>query len=67
MILSVPMTPALSKKLDALIESGVASNKAEAARKAIEHLAEEQAIAAVLKAQKEPSLKGDLDDLAKKL
>lgn len=67
MTLSVPMTPGLSKKLDAIIESGVASNKADAARKAIEYFAEEQAIAAVLKAEKEPSLKGDLDDLAKKL
>lgn len=71
MTLSVPMTPGLSKKLDAIIESGVASNKADAARKAIEYFAQEQAIAAVLKAEKEVKegkiLRGDLDKLVEKL
>lgn len=67
MILSVPLTPELSKKMDDLVKAGVAANKADAARKAIEFFAEEHAVAVILKAQNEPNLKGDLDDLARKL
>lgn len=71
MILSVPLTPELSKMVDKLVKDGVATNKADLARKAIERLAEEHAIQVVLDAEKELAdgklLKGDLDDLAKKL
>ena len=67
MVLSVPLSPELSKKMDNLVNAGVAANKADAARKAIELFAEEHAVQAVLKAQNEPNLKGDLDDLASKL
>lgn len=71
MLLSVPLTPELSKMIDKLIQDGVATNKADLARKAIERLAEEHAIQVVLDAEKELAdgklLKGDLDDLAKKL
>jgi len=69
--LSVPLTPELSKMIDKMVESGVGANKAEVARKAIEYFAEEKAIEAVLKAEKEVAegkiLRGDLDELAKKL
>lgn len=69
--LSVPLTPELSKMIDKLIQNGVASNKAELARKAIEYFAREQAIQDVLQADKELAdgkvLKGDLDEIAKKL
>lgn len=65
-MLSVPLTPELEQKINRLVEDGVAPNKAELARKAIEFFAEQQAIEDVLKAQNEPNLKGDLDELAKR-
>jgi len=70
-ILSVPLTPELSKMIDKMVEAGVGANKADVARKAIERLAEEKAIESVLQAEKEVKdgkvLHGDLDDLAKKI
>jgi Arc/MetJ-type ribon-helix-helix transcriptional regulator len=42
-------------------------NKAAVVRRALRLLAEQEAIAAVLKADQEPSVRGDLDKLAKKL
>lgn len=69
--LSVPLTPELSKIMDKLVEDGVAANKADAARKAIEFYAENQAIEDVLRAEREAKdgkiLKGNLDELAKKI
>ncbi|NIA02011.1 MAG: hypothetical protein GWP15_01375 [Nitrospirae bacterium] len=52
--------------IDKMIEDGVAPNKAELARKAIEKYAEDQAVQAVLDAEREPSLSGNLRELAKK-
>lgn len=65
--LSVPLSQEIMQGIEKLVAEGVAENKAELARKAIKFYLEEQAIQAVLKASKEPSLKGNLDDLAKKL
>lgn len=65
--LSVPLSPEMLKAIDRLVEQGVVSNKAEAARQALQLYIEDQAVQAVLKASKEPTLKGNLDDLAKKL
>lgn len=66
-VLSVPLPHDMMKSLEQLVQRGVAQNKAEAARKAIQLYLEDQAVEAVLKASKEPSLKGNLDKLAKKL
>jgi Arc/MetJ-type ribon-helix-helix transcriptional regulator len=70
-MLSVPLTPELEKKIVELVENGVAVNKADLARKAIEYFAEQQAIEDVLAAEREMEegkfLKGDLDELAKKI
>ena len=66
-MLSVPLTPELEKMMEKLLQDGVAANKADLARKAIEKMAEEHAVQVVLQAQKEPTLRGDLDELAKKL
>ena len=70
-ILSVPLTPDLAQKIDKLVSDGIATNKAEAARKAIEYFVEEQAVQAVLKAEKEVNegkiLRGNLKKLAKQL
>ena len=65
--ISVPLSAELLKALEWLIKEGIAPNKAEAIRKALEKYVEDQAVNAVLRAQKEPRLKGDLDDLARKL
>lgn len=65
-MLSVPLTPALEETIERLVKDGIAANKAELARKAIEYFAEQQAIEDVLRAEREPSLSGDLDELAKR-
>ena len=65
--LSVPLTPELENMIDKLIQDGVAGNKAELARKAIEKMAEDHAVQVVLDAEKEPNIEGDLDELMKKL
>lgn len=64
---SVPIPEDKIKALKALIKQGVAPNMAEIIRQAITLYLEDQAVAAVLKAAKEPSLDGDLDNLASKL
>lgn len=69
--LSVPLTPELEIKITQLIELGVADNKAEFARTAIENHIETLAVFEVLKAKQEAKegklFKGDLDALVKKL
>ncbi len=65
--LSVPLTNDLRSRIKILVKQGIAPNEAEVARQAIRFYLEEQAVGNVLKAQKEPSLKGNLDELAKKL
>lgn len=65
--LSVPLTSELEKRLDELVSQGVGPNKAAVMRRALERLAEEEAVNAVLRAEQEPTLHGDLDELAEKL
>lgn len=69
--LSVPLTPALELEIDKLVKSGFASSKAAVVRRAIEKLAEDEAVNAVLIAEREITdgklLKGDLRELMKKL
>jgi len=49
------------------IQEGKASNKADVVRRALRLLEEEDAVQAILKTQNEPTLKGDLRQLAKKI
>ena len=65
--LSVPLPPHLEEFVSEQVKRGLASNKADVVRKALRLLREEEAIMAVLKAEKEPTLRGDLRKLAKKL
>lgn len=65
--LSVPLTPALEIEIEKLVKNGFASNKAAVVRRAIEKLAEDEAVNAVLTAEREPTLKGDLRELMKKI
>lgn len=64
---SVPLPEELIKKIQALIDLGIADNKAALIRKALDKYVEDQVIESILKADKEPRLKGDLDVLARKL
>ncbi len=64
--ISVPIPAHLEESLNNLIKNGRGSNKAELVRRAIVAMVEEEAVQAVLRAQQEPSLSGDLRELAKK-
>ncbi|MBI5152546.1 ribbon-helix-helix protein, CopG family [Candidatus Peregrinibacteria bacterium] len=65
--LSVPLPEDMMRSLNMLVKRGVAANKADAVRHALRMYLEDQAVKTVIEASKEPSLKGDLDTLAKKL
>ncbi len=64
--LSVPLPSHLEELVKRLAKQR-GSNKAEVVRHALELLAEEEAVMAVLKAEQEPTLSGNLRDLAKKI
>ncbi len=51
--ISVPLSKEHQEKLDALIRSGVGSSRAAVMRKALEKLAEDEAVEAVLRAERE--------------
>lgn len=65
--LSVPLTPHLEEFIKDQVKSGRASNKADVVRKALKLFSEEEAVNIVLRAQKEPTLKGNIKDLANKI
>ncbi len=64
--ISVPLNAKLEISLNNLVKAGL-GNKAEVMRKALERLSEEEAVGAVLRAEREPTLRGDLKDLMKKI
>lgn len=65
--ISVPLSSELQERLDALVASGVGSNRADVMRRGLERLSEEEAVNAVLHAEREVGegkiLRGDLRDL----
>ena len=65
--ISVPLSSNEADRLDALVAGGSGGSRADVMRRALDFFAEEEAIHAVLNAEREPSLTGDLRDLAKKL
>lgn len=69
--LSVPLSAQQESFVERLVKEHKASNKAEVIRRALRLLAEEEAVAAVLKAEQEiregKILKGDLRKLARKI
>jgi Arc/MetJ-type ribon-helix-helix transcriptional regulator len=65
--LTVPLNAELEKHVESLVQSGYGANKADVVRKAIQMVAEDQAVQAILKASTEPALSGDLRELAKKI
>lgn len=64
---SVPLNAEFEKYVESLVIAGFGSNKADAIRRAIKAAAEEQAIQAVLRSASEPTLSGDIKDLANKI
>ena len=64
--LSVPLPAHLEEMVKKMAKQR-GSNKAAIVREALESFAEEEAISAVLKAEKEQPLRGDLRVLARKL
>ena len=64
---SVPLPDEFIRQIEMLIAQGIAANKADAIRKAVQKYLEDQAVEAVLRADKEPRLEGDLDELAAKI
>jgi Arc/MetJ-type ribon-helix-helix transcriptional regulator len=65
--LSVPIPAHMEESLNNLIKNGHGSNKAEIVRNAIKAFIENEAVMAVLRAEQEPTLKGNLRDLMKKV
>jgi Arc/MetJ-type ribon-helix-helix transcriptional regulator len=69
--LSVPLPVHLENFIESMVKRGVAANKAEVVRQALNNYAEEQAVAMVLKAEQEIKdgkiLRGDIRKLMKQL
>ncbi len=65
--ISVPLNKEGEARLDNLVASGVAPNRAAVMRKALDKLAEDEAIEAVFRAEREPIIRGDIRKLLKKL
>ena len=63
--ISVPLDKEGEERLDELVKSGVAPNRAAVMRKALKKLAEDEAVEAVLRAEREPTLRGDIRRLLK--
>jgi len=61
------MPPHLEEFIKKQVKMGKAPNKAAVVRRAVQLMAEDEAVQAVLKAEGEPTLKGNLKVLAKKL
>lgn len=65
--ISVPITAQQEEFIRSYIKEGKAENKAQVVRRALVKMAEDEAVQAVLRAQQEPLLKGDLRTLMRKL
>jgi len=69
--LSVPITSEQERFINNLVKSGKAANKAHVVRYALQRLAEEEAVNAVLQAEREidegKGMRGDLKKLLKKI
>ncbi len=65
--LSVPLNSKLEEFVNNQVKSGRATNKADVVRRALTAFAEEEAVEAVLRAEREPVLKGDIRELMKKI
>lgn len=62
--ISVPLSAELAERLDMLVTQGAGANRSDVMRRALEHFAEEEAVMAVLKSEREIKegkvLRGDM-------
>ena len=65
--LSVPIPANLEEFINRQIKEGRGANKADVVRRAIIRLSEEEAINAVLNAEREPTLRGNLKKLMEEI
>ena len=65
--LSIPISAEQEEFINQYVKEGKADNKAQVVRRALKKFAEDEAVEAVLRAEKEKPLKGDLRMLMKKL
>ena len=64
--LSIPVSGELQKFIERMVKEGKGANNADVVRRALNAYSENEAVEAVLRAQAEPNLKGDLRTLMKK-
>ncbi len=64
---SIPLSDEMLQGIRRVIDQGEGENVSDVVRKAIRRYLEEEAVNLVLRASGEPSLEGDLENLAKKL
>lgn len=65
--ISVPLNKDQMDRLDTLVQNGFAENKAAVMRRALEKTSENEAIDAVLRAQNEKPIYGDLRKIMNKM
>ena len=69
--ISVPLTVELETFINDMVSRGEAANKADVVRRALKRMSEDEAVEAVLKAEREidagKGLEGDLDELLAKI
>jgi Arc/MetJ-type ribon-helix-helix transcriptional regulator len=65
--ITIPISGEIEALIAHMLAQGLGANKADLVRRALKKMAEDQAVADVLEAQKQPRLKGKLRDIAKKL
>lgn len=65
--LSIPINGELAEFIDRMVKAGKGSNKADVVRRALREYEENEAVRMILQAQQEPTLRGDLRELMKKI
>ena len=65
--LSIPVSRELEDFINEMIKEGKGANKADVVRRALREYRENEAIERILKAQKEPTIRGNLRELIKKI
>jgi len=64
--LSIPISGDLEKFIERMVQDGKGANKADVVRRALREYEENEVLETILKAQREPTLRGDLRELMKK-
>ncbi len=64
--LSVPISNELESFINKMVKDGRAANKADVVRRAIRRLSEDEVVERIVRAQIEPTIRGDMKTLMKK-